>query len=276
MRRTCLMALVLVMTVCSFVVAGEKRGRKSSGDWVSLNCCKEMPTHSSPELDQLVLDENCTRALASGWERVRRTVPSKGEAREVGPDRGAVARFLELVEKRLRVPVPEYWREGLYSVRHFDGILYADFPSGDRSVRQTDLPELHYRNELILAVDGTFVHLPLHNWSGNYPGKFAFVRHGETLYLMPHYWPSVRHRLYAIDRKTGRPVWSTGVWGDETKGLSWSGSGWYDVELAATDDSIVVFGNSDGRMHIEVYSADSGSFACMFNTDHFPRIRPRQ
>lgn len=76
---------------------------------------KLLSASSMSELDRLVLVPDCTAALAAGWERVIRTVP---EAKKfVAPDANAIARFLGLVEGRVRFPILEAWEAALKSAK---------------------------------------------------------------------------------------------------------------------------------------------------------------
>jgi hypothetical protein len=69
------------------------------------------------ELDRLTTGLDCTLALAAGWERVCRTLPSHEQDEAIGLNEQAVSRFMALLKWRLHTPIPEPWETSVKDAR---------------------------------------------------------------------------------------------------------------------------------------------------------------
>jgi hypothetical protein len=69
------------------------------------------------DLHRLVTDPDCTVALAAGWERVWRTLPTEEQDEPVVPDGDVVACFLGLLEGRIHITIPKEWETAVVSGR---------------------------------------------------------------------------------------------------------------------------------------------------------------
>jgi len=249
---------------------------------------------SAEELDNLVADPNCRIALAAAWERVLRTVPEQEEPSEeqlrewsktwssgpsVSPDRSAMSRFLGLLEGRIGVAIPQFWGRNFQCAsgkgRNMGFANYEDedqersedpgaAPAGADSLfivpeRKGDHLVLKQGSEALLlpAEDGGW----MDRASVGLTSNMAYV----ALY---HAGSACSYNLYALNRHSGKVVWSASVWGDGNL-IDSTGIDWHVVELRATDSEIVVFGISGCAAYVEVFGKETGEDRCRFGTDYF-------
>ena len=70
-----------------------------------------LPRIPKGDLDSLVGNEDCTVALAAGWERVRRTVPNEEQRIPIPPQSQSISQFIGLLEGSTRVSIPHFWKD---------------------------------------------------------------------------------------------------------------------------------------------------------------------
>ncbi len=225
------------------------------------------------ELDRLVSVPDGTVALASGWERVRRTMPEAKQEEVVSPDGHAISRFLGLVEGRVQIPIPEVWEATVKSAK-----AYSRRPIGFSYPKLLKRPTTEHLkrdgDQWIVKTGSQSIRVPVEDRLGpvdNAAVQFA----GEMAYVALYGWPPIPYRLLAIDRGNGKVIWSSKVWG--AGGLrDYEGQGWHVAEMRWAGETLAVFGISEGAAYIEVFDKKTGENRCRFSTAYFAAIAPRK
>ena len=223
------------------------------------------------ELDLLVAAPDCTVALASGWEGVRRTLPKERQQKIVSPDREAISRFLELVGRRTRFPIPGIWEASVKNAKSYgrDNIWFP-LPKTVEKSAGVAAPVVLLRREgdqWIVKKGSQTVTLPAEDGRGPVD-KATVAMTDETVYVALHAWPPTPYKLYAIERSSGKIIWSSLVWADGGF-MNYSGQGWHVVELRLAGDKLAVFGVSTGTAYIEVFDRRTGENQYRFGTSYF-------
>jgi hypothetical protein len=235
---------------------------------------KLLPTSTGRGLDRLVTASDCTTALAAGWERVRQTMPETKQEATATPDPLGIARFLGLIEGRLRVPVPKAWEEVLKSARGQDrNSIY--FPPCDLELTERRSRKWMLEREganWLVKQDKQVIKLPAEAKLGPI-SQVTVECVGNTTYAAL-YGSSFKYRLFAIDQSNGRIMWSSFVWGASKvwpAGVAamYSGSERYHVNICSSGETLVVFGLSGLAMYIEVFDCTTGVNRCRFSTEYF-------
>jgi hypothetical protein len=227
------------------------------------------------ELDRLVSDPDCTVALAAGWERVRRTIPRAKAQEVVSPDGEALSRFLGLIEGRARVPIPGAWEATVKSAKgHSPKAVWFPLLEPVRKDLARPRPLRRDGDQWIVEQEGRTIKLPAEDGLG-LVDHAAVLLVGETLYVALYGWPPNPYRLFAVDRGSGKVIWSSKVWA--AGGLmSYEGQGWHVATLHSAGETLAVFGVSDGAAYVEVFDKKTGVNRCRFSTAYPDAMTPKK
>ena len=223
---------------------------------------------TTEELERLVDHPHCGVALLAGWERVRRTVPREEPLNSV-VDKMALARFLELVEKRTQVTLPGFWEGAVQSARsHRRSNIY--FPKRERT---DGVSEVKRRGDLwVVTADGETWFLPgagpLSPWGRGGEASVELTNKRAYFAIYDDTAPSPC-TLYAVERSSGEVSWSAEAWtgGGLMDSAGWGGS--HDAKLQVRGDEVIVFGVTDGAAYIEVFDTKTGWNLWRFSTGYF-------
>jgi len=231
-------------------------------------------------LDSIVGDEDCTVALAAGWERVRRTVPKETQRRPVPPNKQSLSRFSGLLEERMRVAIPRVWGDALQTASSY-GRHNIWFPQPKilnklttSSATCASVAMLRREGDRWLVTQGN------ETWSVLAEDRLGIVEQAvveltdEKAYLCLYGWPPLPYRLYSINRKSGKVAWSSLVWAAGGL-LTYDGQGWHQVELVGTSDKIIVYGMSENTAYVEVFDCITGHNMGRFSTSYFDMDRAK-
>jgi hypothetical protein len=230
------------------------------------------------ELTRLVSVGNCTAALAFGWERIRRTMPEAKLPRVLHPDMpGAgtvseekVARFLGLIEGRLRVAPPREWEAALKSARWYGRNAYFFSSSDERDVRsgwQVRRDGEHW----VLRQDGDSIRVSAKNTKGVLNAAVVEFDKNTEFVALYHSAP-VGYMLFALERGSGTEIWHSEVWAfSNLRPLQ--GRQNHRIEMRFTEETVVVFGTSYGFgfSYLEAFDRKTGKNLGRFNTLYFDR-----
>jgi hypothetical protein len=242
---------------------------------LSFRIRKILSSSPTSQLDRLVTVPDCTLALAAGWERVCRTLPEEERDEAIGLNEQAVSRFLGLLEGRIQFPIPEPWEASVkaakgYSQRH---INFARPKPADQSV----IREGHLRrvgSQWMVKQESQLIKLPAEDGFG--PIDYAAAeRAGGTVYVALYGSPPYPYKLFAVDRATGRVLWSSKVWAiSDWRG--YSGQESHDVFLRSAGETVAVFGISGPAVYVDGFDQKTGENRFRFSTAYFDRSSPRE
>ena len=306
MQRTLRLLSVVACLVLagSFASAQEEEGKatvervlnaKDAGE-LSESVAQLMSKASKEQLQEYKRHTHSTIALHAAWEEVKRGVrgidPKSREEDKtiVNIDRPALQRFLGFVEGRLHVTPPEWWQKIVArakidsEVRHNLSLIYA--------TNRKFNPYFHLRGsvhhlttfEVIPVEDGgyelksdkfTCTISPqlleqikkINPRDVDLPGLTAWMN-AERCVFGFHWFLSSEFTLHCIERKSGKLLWSTDVWG-----YFWGGFGgggflhW--AEMRIDGDTIYLFGiDATGIIYIEAFSMKDGKNQFHFTTNY--------
>ena len=278
-------------TLCNFMVLGDPRMDQTTIDgrqraWnlpdlprispVGLSSC--FPSSPAPASRGSPETPGYTTALSAGWERVRRTMPENERQGVVVPDPLAVARFLGLVEGRIRIPIPNVWEEAVKSAKgrgqrdiRFDRQYVRDktSSSGRWLVERKGGDQLVTRGSELIKVPARDPELVM---------EAAVLLDGDTA-IVALYSPSSRpFRLVSIDRKGKKLNWTSEVWGPCTispPGLYQFSTGLdgHVVTIRSSDKTFAVFGCSVNGVYVELFDRMTGENRCRFGSAYFNTVK---
>jgi hypothetical protein len=229
------------------------------------------------ELDHLVAAADCNVALASGWERVRRTLPVEEQNELIVPDRQAISRFLGLLEGRIQFPIPEAWESAVKSAKAhgqanivFSVPKHGDQPSPGHGLLRRD------GDQWIVVKNSQLIKLPPAD-GGSGPINYAAVELADEWAYTALYGPfPIPYTLSATDRGSGKIIWSSKVWANGDWG-GYSGTGGHFIIIRSTREEIAVFGiTSFGSAYVEVFGKKTGENRCRFCTRYSDENAPRK
>jgi hypothetical protein len=245
-------------------------------------------------LAKLIAGTSTSVSMASAWERLRRAsnwnphVPSGNVF-----DNDALARFLGVVEGRLKVTIPTWWEQvfGAMALNN-RAIPYFPFMSPERQAVERVEPtyrrtaghllisigmRLEHERELdewaIISDDGDRLVIP-REWQEQLGRGDAVtvLFHDERCYLSMHVSRDP-YTLLSIDRRTGATLWVARVWAG--CGVSGStGSGWHWSSFVLTGDEVVVLGISTDAAYIESFDVVTGKAIARFWTGFHEVVHP--
>lgn len=222
-------------------------------------------------------------ALAAGWERVRRTIPTiVDEEAYTKPDRTAVSRFLGLVEGRLQMSLPPVWEAALRaaSSNGRENIWFAwpyDKAATMPAVHGDDAQEIR-RVESRREGDRYLVTVGDKTWTLPYAdiGRGVFVElAGDTTFVALYEDTATPYQLYAIDEESGKVRWEADVWAG-TVPTGGTGLSWHNVEVRVHGNEVVVFGVSGNAAYVETFDVKTGKSLCRFGTGYFEFDEPAE
>jgi len=273
--------LFVLFLVCMLLAEADGFGRDvvrpteaSSPADLAHSLASLLSQRSKCDLDSIAATQNCTAALAAGWERVRRTIPLQKREKAVAPNKEEIFRFLRLVKRQMGIVIPANWEVAVQNANSYgrDNIWFreaADFSkpnltstSGNSSAivrRENGRWTISWNSQTwsVLASDDQGL---VEKASVELADKCAYV----CMYG-PIPFP---YKLYALDRNGGNVLWSSDVWASGAL-INYYGQGGHDVEMRATPDKIAVFGISVNAVYIEVFDRETGHSMCRFSTSYF-------
>jgi hypothetical protein len=224
------------------------------------------------EVDRLIADQDCTVALAAGWERVRRTMPVVKQREPVSPDAQAIARFLGLIEGRLQIPITLAWEATVKSTRGYGrGAIWFSCPKIVEKSMALHRPVRH-GDQWIVEKDGQTIKLAVEDRFGPVDSA-AVLPADKAVYVALYGSRPHPFRVLAVDRDKGNVIRSYEVWA--AGGLvDYQGRGWHHVEMHLTGETLTVFGISDGELYIEAFDRMTAKNRCRFGTAYFDASAP--
>jgi hypothetical protein len=235
-----------------------------------------LSTSTRSDLDRLASAPDCTAAIAAGWERVRRTMPSTELEDVVPPDLLAITRFLGLIEGRLQVPIPKTWEETVKSATGHGqkNIWFPPRPDLALAARRGERWPLERDGaHWLLKNERRLIKLPAEAGLGLVSNATAECA-GESVYVAVYGSLSDAYRLFALHQDNGQIMWSSKVWGPSKvwpRGVivNISGSDWHVVTMRASDEMLTVFGFSGRAVYVEAFDRKTGENRCRFSTAYF-------
>jgi hypothetical protein len=229
------------------------------------------------ELGSLVSVADNATAMASGWERVRRTMPESRHEDVVSPDLLAISRFLGLIEGRIQVPIPTSWEESLKSARGYDqrsvGFPPPNAADTDPRVSKMWLPSRD-GHHWVVKRENESVRISAEDGLGSVHHA-AVARTRDRTFVALYGADAGPYRLLAIDEGTTKVLWSSNVWADGGLNARTGAPGWHIVTLHPSAESLVVFGASFSAMYVELFELKTGQSRCRFSTAYFNRVEPK-
>ena len=224
----------------------------------------------SDDLDLLVSVPDCSVALAAGWERVRRTMPAVTQQNLIRPDANAISRFLGLIEGRLQAPVPELWEAAIKSAKKTSvkrRISYSQprlerTPSHSKASFQRDGPNWN------VTKNNQTIKVPAEDDFGPVDDAVAEIT-PDVGYVALYGWPPIPTALHAINRHTGKALWSSKIWMGGSDVDNFEGQGWHAVDMQVRGDVVILFGVSNRTAYIEAFDRKTGENRCRFGTGYF-------
>jgi hypothetical protein len=227
------------------------------------------------EVDRLITAPDRAIAIAAGWERVRRTIPEGQQQQPLSPDGQTISRFLGLLEGRIQAPIPPAWEAVVKSARG-RGRGTISFPNSKalEELLRSRAPVRRAGDRWVLEVDGKRISLPAGVESGPVDNAATLAADGTTYVGLYGAFP-LPYRLFAIDRESGKALWSSEVWA--AGGLmNYVGNSWHAAMICSEGETLAVFGVSGGEVYVEVFDKKTGQNRCRFGTAYFDAISPRQ
>ncbi|MCH7603617.1 MAG: hypothetical protein IIB54_12705 [Planctomycetes bacterium] len=214
-------------------------------------------------------------AIPAGWELLRRTLPKKRRDDIIYHDEKALSKFLDSVEDHIKVDVPSAWRKAVLSAQlpgrsdiwyvmpQFLKIPHA-FIEDEQGSRPATLRSADEGFEFVTEDEIEIWKVPLlERPMPPHPCARLEVTK-ESLFFARYPFVPIPFDLQAMDRKSGKVVWSTQVWaaGDFT---GYRGPHWHYVDFVVKDEMLIVFGLSVGSMYIEKFDVKTGKNLFRFN-----------
>jgi hypothetical protein len=201
-------------------------------------------------------------------------------------------RFLGYIEGRLRVPVPKWWQIALKNC-----ILIPGFNKDDRTTYHVDPFALspvqfgqffkksqfgensffhHLKCQVVaegsairIAFDDVEFPLPdeFTHWESF---RFDMCVNNTSIFLLVYNHVDAMD-LMAFDRKTGKEIWTTKVWGSaENSHLAVSGKWFHRATIVANAHHVVIFGVATASaFYIEGFDCSTGKVKCRFSTSYW-------
>lgn len=229
------------------------------------------------DIEPLRFHESDTIAIRAAWESVRRSVPEEGfdERRAIEAD--VMQRFLGFLEGRIRSPLPSWWETAWMqmSARERDGWLFDDpqiYGEGPHGAKIPEGFEISESADFYLVRSGErtcrvalklnrFRHqgLKTHAIPATFTGDRLLI--GFCDYLAQGF------KLYCIDWRTSKVVWSVDAWaGNSIIFGSGPAIGSHSVEIVVERGRVFLFGMDLVRAYVECFSLQDGARDFKFST----------
>jgi hypothetical protein len=218
-------------------------------------------------------------AIQSAWEQVALTVPIENGRTFYRPDSQKLSRFLDLVQQRARVALPDWWREVVPDARanRRDNIYHGKPKSVPYRLRtgmeQVGCPKNasveKEGNSVVYRVGTDKITIPaelqehgnrgpfVSNVSGCFTDKYCFLAVHENV--------GYRHQVGCIERASGKLVWKSTACGSWWGNASGSFTSW--VAVVPTDDGRVFVFGAAGGFYLHGFRASDGKPLVRFSTN---------
>ena len=225
-------------------------------------------------------------ALQAAWQDVAVTVPEKESRSAVRPDHDKLVWFLGFLERRARVRAPKWWAESLLESRAYARDNICPGRSSDEDWladhHKSGLDFVSTPRDTMLKRDGERIVLQIGPESSPFPAAILTENmgknpNGELLgsvsglitrdrcYVAVHDNTGYPHRLYCIDRSSGKTSWKTKVWGNFWGNLEGQTTAW--VSIVESEGRVFVFESSTG-MNVEAFRVADGKTLFRFATTY--------
>ena len=178
-------------------------------------------------------------------------VAARTNARKCCAEQGGPLRFLGLIEGRVRIAIPKLWEASIKSMKcHSRELLSFSVPEVGKSSATGEgisriIRSLHRESDRWVVSDGSHNYvLPADDRVGPVDSAAVIVS-GSTAYVALYGWPPIPYKLYAIDQRTSKSVWSSLIWA-EGGFINYEGQGGHFVEIRIAADRLGLFGVSEG------------------------------
>jgi hypothetical protein len=236
---------------------------------------KLLSSSSTSDLDRVVTDPDSTVALAAGWERVCRTLPKADRDEAISPDKQAISRFLGLLEGRARCPIPKAWEASVKSAKgRSQGRISFTRPKLQDGLLKGQRTLERVGELWTVKMDGQFIKLPAADGLG-IVNCAAVELAGEKAFVALYGWPPTPYRLFAVDRASGKVLWSSKAWA-AGNWLHYSGQGWHDVFVRFAGETLTVFGTAGSTVYVEAFDNMTGECRWRYSTAYFDESSPRE
>lgn len=226
-------------------------------------------------LPELTKDEDTGIALQAAWEVHKKLVEQKekegGSKWVYDPDE--LKKFVAVLKKRTKAPVPDWWAESITIVevkpgkRHVFPIGPDHRPKVHTTKDHTRLPEGHdlekKADTLVYTVGKRSVEFPKDTFGGGISNAAGFVGEKRSAIVECAGGPFV---IVGFEGKGGKPVWKSEGWGTGLHFLA--GSLTVYVEVFENDGTVYVFGGDSTGMYLEAFDLATGKPAFRFSTSY--------
>lgn len=225
-------------------------------------------------LPDLMKDEDTGIALQAAWEvhkkLVKQSEKEGGDKWVYDPDE--LKKFMELLKKRTKAPVPDWWGESVTIVEVSPGKGHGFWPNADRRPKyhetkdHTRLPEGHELEEkddkLVYTVGKRSVEFPKDTFKhgSNFAGFVGEKRSAVASYSVGPF------EIAGFEGKGGEAVWTSEVWATGYRTLA--GAWPVFVEVFESDGTVYVFGKDMAGMYLEAFDLATGKAAFRFSTSY--------
>jgi hypothetical protein len=231
-------------------------------------------------LSELMKNEDTGIALQAAWEVhkkvVKRPKEERGRVDDIyDPDE--LKKFVEVVKKRTKAPVPDWWAKNILDVDAFVGEHHAfisEKDAGQKTVKSkagasvpnaAELEEL--KEALVYTVGKRSVEFPKDTF-GKLADCYAGVI-GEKRSAVAAYSDSsgFAFEIAGFEGKGGKPTWKSDVWASGRTILAGAGHHW--VEVIEKDGTVCVFGAESHGMYAEAFDLATGKSTFRFCTGYW-------
>ncbi len=224
---------------------------------------------------QMALDltsSNATIAVNAAWHRVSRSFDKPWAPTDPGIPitREALFRFLGFLEGRLRMQVPQFWADTLLTGKYRSKlrVVFDDSMLEDRTETLTPSKPRQLNGGLEFPSLTHIYRVPNSETDGELPGienTATILEREADAFVMLQDSIDPGCELFRFERKSGKLIWKTNVWGEPT----FNGSGRltpHRIELVVDNDRVSVFGARVGNLYIETFSLNEGKPLLRFGT----------
>ena len=228
-------------------------------------------------LPELMKDDDIGLALQAAWEVHKKVVKrSEKEADDkwvYDPDE--LKKFVAMLKKRTKAPVPDWWAENITKVDVVPGKCHWFRTNVDRRpkyhetkdyTRWPDGHDLEKRDDtLVYTVGKRSIEFSKDTFEERRSYFAGSV--GEKRSAIAAYGSSGPFEVAGFEGKGGKPVWKSEVWGAGRPVLA---GFWYQcAEVYEKDGTVYVFGETPGGMYLEAFDLATGKCAFRFCTAYW-------
>jgi hypothetical protein len=229
----------------------------------------------SKEIHGLICNDHTGIALRAAWEEIRRTLPETEEQHAVHLDPYRINYFLGLVEGRLRVDMPDWWRESLLSAKAYRR-SNVFFPCKGKAYHNTGDGFSCPTGTSIQVRNGTYI-LEVYKQSITLSSELveeakddgscvSAIINSQEAYVAIHSSRCLPYCLFCIERKSARVLWKARAWAAGPK--IYIGKGCHSVSISAQDDRVLLLGAGDDCIYAEAFASKDGANIFRFSTGY--------